>query len=148
METDDSKHTSAATALPPPGNSRSLLARPHATSLEASLSPWGIVGSIFHLKRNKTRSSRSESTRSSCRHSHRSSPPRSVSLRKVSVEQSGPCSSHCPHSPSHPVLGEVGVCRYGPASFPLKKILFFKLKEVLERHFQIFLLNKKKKMLE
>lgn len=40
---------------------RSLLARPHITSLEASLLPWGIVSSIFHPRRNTTLAARPQS---------------------------------------------------------------------------------------
>lgn len=112
-------------ALSPPGNSRSLLARPHTMSPEASLSPWDIVGSIFHPRRNTTRS-----TRSFCGQGHGSSPPRCEPANVSSGALRSLFQSQLAFSLTSG-LEEVGGCWYRAASFPLKKLLLFSLKGAL-----------------
>lgn len=116
--------------MPRPGNSRSSLARPHATSFlthQSLLYLGGIRSSIFHPRRNMTLSARSQPGDASA--------SRAV---EASLSESGFRGSERVSTGGTPMGEWKGLVKTEAACFPQKQLPFHKMKRALHKHFQFF----------
>lgn len=103
----------------------------HHIFLEASLSPWGIISSIFHPRRNTTLSSRSQNVLEAFASRDVEASTRKWASRRCLLEHAGLYEGQHLHFPLMTSLERSWRALEESSSFPQKKLLFFRLKRTL-----------------